>query len=287
MGVAKSARSRVQQAREASEKAVARVEAERGRHASVAWMFEVHALDGDTGGALLAGAFAYRIFIWLLPFALVLVAGLGVVADAESESPGQLAGSTGLSGLVTSSVSQAAKSNARWYALLIGIPVLVWATRGLLRALTNIHRLIWTSSVRRRSPKLGETLRFLGALLAFPLTAAVAAAARHHASGTGLIVTLLTFFAYTGLYLLVSTWLPHGEAPWQALLPGSFVFALGLLAMHVLTAYFIVPLASSRQDSYGSLGGAAALLLALYIFGRLLVFAAVVNATLWERGRST
>ena len=34
--------------------------------------------DADVGGGIIAGALAYRLFIWLLPFALVLVAGLGL-----------------------------------------------------------------------------------------------------------------------------------------------------------------------------------------------------------------
>ena len=35
----------------------------------------------------MAGALAYRLFIWLLPLALVTVAGLGFAAEANSETP--------------------------------------------------------------------------------------------------------------------------------------------------------------------------------------------------------
>jgi hypothetical protein len=50
----------------------------------------------------------YRLFIWLLPFALVAVAGLGLAADAESESPQDAAESLGLEGLVSNSIANAA-----------------------------------------------------------------------------------------------------------------------------------------------------------------------------------
>ena len=50
-----------------------------------------------------------------------------------------------------------------------------------------------------------------------------------------------------------------------------------------MTAYFIVPEAETKQGTYGSLGLAAALLLALFFLSRLVVATAVLNATLWER----
>ena len=88
-------------------------------------MFEVVDRDVETGGGIIAGALAYRLFIWLLPAMLVAVAGLGFAADAGSESPQETAKSVGLAGLVTSSVASAASGSGCWYALLVGIPLLV------------------------------------------------------------------------------------------------------------------------------------------------------------------
>ena len=42
--------------------------------------------DSEVGGGIMAGSLAYRLFIWLLPFSLVLVAGIGIGADVASES---------------------------------------------------------------------------------------------------------------------------------------------------------------------------------------------------------
>lgn len=125
----------------------------------------------------MAGALAYRLFIWLLPLALVSVAGLGFAADAGSTTPEDTADSIGLAGLVSSSVASAAGSPARWYALLIGIPVLVYTTRSLLRKLIVTHRLVW-ADVRGAvpKPKLGATLRLLLAL--FPARSSSASASR-------------------------------------------------------------------------------------------------------------
>jgi uncharacterized BrkB/YihY/UPF0761 family membrane protein len=258
-------------------------EAKREETTWAAWLWDVHERDRACGGGLLAGALAYRLFIWLLPLVLVLVAGLGIVSSAASESPGEIAGRGGLSGLVTASVADAARSGARWYALLIGVPVLLYATRSLLRALIGVHRLVWMVPARRSTPTARQTLAFLALLLVFPLVSSIATAARASSLAVGLVATVTVSLVYAGLWLLVSLLLPHGAASHTALIPGSVVFGVGTFALHVFSAYFVAPLAASRQDTYGSLGAAAALLLGLYFVGRLLVVCAAVNATLWER----
>ena len=77
--------------------------------------------------------------------------------------------------------------------------------------------------------------------------------------------------------------LPHGDATWPELVPGAVLVGVGVEAMHVVTAYYIGPEAGRKQSTYGSLGLAAALLLGLYIIGRLIIGAAVLNATLHAR----
>jgi hypothetical protein len=69
--------------------------------------------DIEVGGGIIAGALAYRLFIWLLPLALVLVAGLGFAADAASKSPQAAAESLGVAGLVSDSIASAAESPTR------------------------------------------------------------------------------------------------------------------------------------------------------------------------------
>jgi uncharacterized BrkB/YihY/UPF0761 family membrane protein len=261
-----------------------RAQQERSRHRSVDAVFQMADRDAEVGGGIIAGALAYRLFIWLLPLALVLVAGLGIVATEASESPASAAKSAGLAGIVTHSVASAANSSARWYALLIGIPLLLWFTRSVLRTLIVMHRLVWTD-VRNLTPKptVVSTLKLLGLLLCYLLISGLATAARAHSFGVGLLVTVIVLVPYACLWLVVTLLLPHRGAEWYRLLPGALLFAVGAEALQVFTAYYIAPEASSKQGTYGSLGVAAALLLGLYLLGRLVVAAAVLNATLWER----
>jgi uncharacterized BrkB/YihY/UPF0761 family membrane protein len=270
--------------REDAQRLAQRAQAERGRHRSVDAAFEMAERDGEVGGGIIAGALAYRLFIWLLPLALIAVAGLGIAADAASESPEEAAGSLGLGGLISHSISNAANSPNRWYALLIGIPVLIWATRSVLRVLIGAHRLIWTDArTRAPKPRLVASLRFLVLLLCFGVVSGSASAVRAWSTGPGVLATLVALVPYAALWVLVTLRLPHRDAPWTALIPGAAVFALGLELFHAVIVYVITPWAIAKQGTYGALGVAAALLVGLFLISRLVVEAAVVNATLWER----
>ena len=90
-----------------------RVEAARANHASIDLGFDIIERDSSIGGGLLAGALAYRLFVLLLPTALLLVSGLGVYSGAVDESPGKIARNAGLHGLIASEISQTASGRAR------------------------------------------------------------------------------------------------------------------------------------------------------------------------------
>lgn len=261
-----------------------RAQTERGHHTSVDAALEMVDRDGEVGGGIIAGALAYRFFIWLLPVALVAVAGLGIAADSSSQTPESEADSIGLGGLVSSSVANAASSPNRWYALLVGIPILLWTTRSLLRVLIGAHRLVWTD-VRSAAPRatLTGTLRLLALLLGLVFVAGFTGAVREWSPGVGVLSTLLIALPYAGIWLLVSLRLPHRDATVAALVPGALLLGLGLELLHLVAAYLLAPYALSKQGTYGSLGMAAALLFAIFLASRLMVAAAVLNATLWAR----
>ena len=81
---------------ERSRRLTERAERERRRHGSVDAVFEMADRDADVGGGIIAGALAYRLFIWMLPLALVLVGGLGIAAEAAEETPEEAADSLGM-----------------------------------------------------------------------------------------------------------------------------------------------------------------------------------------------
>src|SRR6478736_9741332 len=73
-------------------------------HVTVKLVIDALREDRDTGGALLAGALAFRLFLWLLPAGLVVVAVLGFSSAEQVRS--DLTGA-GLGGFMASTIAQA------------------------------------------------------------------------------------------------------------------------------------------------------------------------------------
>lgn len=262
----------------------ARAQEERHHRGWVDVIFEVADRDGEIAGGVIAGALAYRLFIWALPAGLVFIGGLGAVASARSDSPHDVASSLGIGGIVSHSLKNASKSHSSWYALIVGIPILLYATRSVLRVLIGTHRLAW-GDVRdaRPKPTFLDAAKLLGVLVIYFVLAGLAAWARSRSHLAGLIATIIVAAGFTGLWLWTSMRLPHRNAGWVDLLPGAAVVGVGVAILQVGAAYLLAPYALEKQGTYGALGLAAALLLGLWVLGRLLVGGAEVNATLWER----
>jgi hypothetical protein len=89
--------------------------------------------DVETGGVVLAGAVAFRVFLFLVPYVFVAVVGFGVAADAAGRDASDVARDAGIGGLVARSVSGAADLSglARFTALVVGLLALLLGTRAL------------------------------------------------------------------------------------------------------------------------------------------------------------
>jgi uncharacterized BrkB/YihY/UPF0761 family membrane protein len=260
-----------------------RVEAARARHSSVDVGFDVVERDSAIGGGLLAGALAYRLFVLLLPTALLLVSGLGLYAGAVDKSTNTVAKEAGLHGLVASEVASAASGRARWIVFILVIPAALWAALSLYRAVAKVHAIAWHGSGRgvRISPK-GFGF-FLGALLLQFVAAEIVGWIRRHDQLVGLSA-LLVYLVFVGCaWLVVSTELPHRDVRWPALVPGALLFGAGLLLVNVFNVYVTARLVEDRANTYGALGVATALLFSLLLVGRLMVVSAELNASLAAR----
>jgi uncharacterized BrkB/YihY/UPF0761 family membrane protein len=277
-GLVSSTKLRVETAR-------ARLESSRSHSGSVDATFAVLERDRERAGRLLAGALAHRLFLWLLPFTLVLVAGLGFLSSAHTSGPKDLAAHLGIVGVASQSISLAAADaeHARLVGLVVGVPVLYLATLGAVNAFRTVSALAWGVPVGPVPRKPLAVLGFLGLLLAGFAVLLVATAIRHSSEGPGLIALALAGVGYVAISFVVLRALPRPDVPWTALVPGALALGLGLEAIHFIVVYFISYKVSSSSETYGALGAATALLLSLYLIGRVFVAAVMLNAALWER----
>jgi uncharacterized BrkB/YihY/UPF0761 family membrane protein len=77
--------------------------------------------------------------------------------------------------------------------------------------------------------------------------------------------------------------LPHGTRDRLGLLPGAVTFAVGVEVLHFVTVVWFPREMESKSALYGALGAALVLLLWAYLLGRLITFAASLNAAIERR----
>lgn len=260
------------------------IEAARTSHSSVDVGFEIAERDATIGGGLLAGALAYRLFVLLLPTALLLVSGLGLYASTVDKSPAKVAEEAGLHGLIASEVAATAAGRARALVFLLMIPAVLYATITLYRSLVRVHMLVWHGSARGAGVTPKGVGLFIGALLGHLAALETIGWIRRGDQFGGLAVLLVYLVLVGGAWLVVSTQLPHADARWPALLPGAALVGVGLLFVNVFNVYVTTRIVEGRANTYGALGIAAALLFSLVLVGRLLIVSAELNAALHERG---
>lgn len=265
--------------------AIGQMRAAQAARARSEWVdtgFCIFERDVDVAGSLLAGALAYRLFLWLLPAALVAVGGLGFASSSQVDDASNGAG---VSGVVADGVSEAAVQahTSRWYLLVGGLVLLWFASRHLLKALRITTRLAYRTGGAREKVSPMAVLTLLGACLAAAVIHTVSVAVRRHglvlSIGTLIFMTVIWAAAWWG----VSWLLPHGGSPAVYLVPGAALVGVGIQGMYVATTLYFGTKITHASHLYGALGTAATLLLWLFIMARMVIASAEIGAVLWER----
>jgi uncharacterized membrane protein/uncharacterized BrkB/YihY/UPF0761 family membrane protein len=274
-----------ERARAAGPQALAKVEAARGRFRAVDAAWDLWDRDRRKAATLLAGALVYRLFVWLLPVTLLAVSLLGFLGDFGTDSPEEVARQTGVGGYMVGVVADAADQaqGSRWFTLALALFGIAVTGNGTVRALRLSHALVWDVELTRLKRSWTGPVAMFGMTLLIGALAALSWKARDLGDGVEVGTILLSGVPIAAAWLLGSWLLPHDGAPWWALLPGALLGAAGVLVMHLVTVFYLAGKIESASKMYGSLGAAAAVLLWLSIFARLIIIGAGLNATLWYR----
>jgi uncharacterized BrkB/YihY/UPF0761 family membrane protein len=259
------------------------MEAGRVDHASLDFGFGLVERDAAIGGALLAGALAYRLFVLIVPTSLLLVSGLGLYAGAVDKAPSAIVSEAGLHGLVGAEVAATAAGHQRAVVFVLMLPAVVYATVTLYRAIVKVHALAWFGSAHGvRVERRGLVVFASGLAVQVAVVELVGWIRRGDRYG-GLAVLAVYLVVVGGTWLAISLDLPHAPVRWFHLLPGALVVGVGLLVVNVFNVYVTTRLVENRANTYGALGIATALLFSLVLVGRLMVVSAELNASLSER----
>ena len=247
----------------------------------VAWTTQER--DRRAVGSVLAGALAFRIFVYLLPLFLAVIVLVGLLAGFDDDGPRRLGSELGMSAYLADSVQTAARQSK--HGLWVLVPLAVWAVYtagvGAAKVLRAVHAVAWDRPVERlRRNVAAAAVTFLVTLAAFALVG-VTQWIREQTPGFGIGAALLSVAPLVALWWLVSVLLPHDPAASKtALLPGALMVGSGLWLAQLFSVYVLAHRIDKASELYGSLGVAAALLAWLYLLGRLMVASAMLNATL-------
>ena len=237
------------------------------------------------GGSALPALLAYRIFVWLLPLALVVVFVIGLYRE-EPLDPQRAIERFGVAGYVAASISEAtaeAGGPGLISGAVVGGLVLLYMTYALVRGLRAVHALTWRVRLTRVRSPLRTTLLALATLVAIVLARGLLDGLGEQAGGLARVVlALASYLVIPTLWLGLSTWLPHRGSEWRDLVPGAVLFGVAIGAIHALVTLLLFPYLEQKQETYGGLGLAAGIMLALYGVGWAVTAAAALNAELVE-----
>jgi uncharacterized BrkB/YihY/UPF0761 family membrane protein len=280
------AKVRVEQGRTRAEAAFRKLESARASNQVVDVGFHLYDRDNASGGAVLAGALAFRLFVFVVPYAFVFITIFGSAADLQGQSGTEAAKSAGLTGVIAKSVADAKRQSdsVKVISLLVGVYALYLAARGVVKTTRAVHALAWRVRLPRLRRSWRAALLVVGVVLAASAIATAGNAVRANGILAALLVDLFALVVWGAAWLGLSMLLPRDpRAPWTALIPGALLFGLATAVMHFVTVVYFARKVSSASDTYGAIGAAIGILLAMYVFGRVISGSAVLNATIWER----
>ena len=138
------------------------------RHVALAVPIRAAERDRRVAGSVLAGGVAYKLFLWLLPFGLIVGGALGLSNAKSTEDAVEGGGVPGAISNAIGDASRSADSNS-WWLLAVGVPLLLWAGLTGAKAVLLVHSLVWDEPPPKTNP-LKASLVFTGMLCATIVT---------------------------------------------------------------------------------------------------------------------
>jgi len=232
-------------------------------------------------GMLLASAIAFRLFFWVLPVLLVIVAVLSGLGRSSAAIGEEVVDSTGLAGAARAEVMSALSSGGRswWIAAILGFVAVLWTTLLLRRTIVLVNSHLWQTTVFKLQPRqlVVSVFSFVGLVASIAFSSRAIVALDSLFPGGILLSVLVQTVIAGACWLAVMRHLPDRRSGWTDLVPGALLFGLGISLMHLVSRVYLPARFEHSSALYGSLGLAAVILVWLLLFGQLVVWSAIVN----------
>lgn len=252
-------------------------------------MLRVQDRFAEIHGTYLAAAVTLTSFLSIFPLLLVAVAVVGFISKGADDLPNEVITSLGLTGdaatAVVSAIEQAEKS--RRVASVVGLAGLLWAGLGVVAALQYALDSVWQVTGRGLRDKVYGLAWLVGAGLILVASAAITVLLNFIPGPAAPLALAGALLVNVALWMWTLRVLPNRSLPWRALVPGAVAGGVGLEVLKVVGAVYVPRAVASSSALYGSIGVVFAVLAWLLVFGRLVVYAAVLNVVRWEEDNGT
>lgn len=245
----------------------------------------VHRRSTELGGPALAAAVTLTLFLSLFPMLLVAIAVLGFVSSGNDDLAADLVSRLGLEGASATFVTDAvgAAEDGRRTASIVGIAGLLWTALRVVTTVEYVCNRAWGLPQQGLKGKLVAVGWLAGALVLLGGSIALSSLLAILPWWLAPVQVLAGLALLVGFFLFTFRTLTAASQPLRVHLPGAVMGGLGFHVLTIVAAVVVPRQASSSTALYGSIGVVFAVLAWLLLFGRLLVYAVVLNVVLAER----
>ena len=243
----------------------------------------------EVHGNYLASAITLAAFVSLFPLLLVGVAVLGVVSVHQGASlPTEIIERFGLGGEAAAAVVAAIETarQSKRVAGPIGVVGLMWSGLGLVAAMQYAFDEVWQVTGRGLKDKAGGLLWLIGAVALF-IASLATTAVLNYVPVLAPVSLLVGVAVNVALFLWTLRALTNVDVGWRAHLPGAVLGGVGLEVLKLIGTVYVPRAVASSSGLYGSIGVVFAVLAWLFLFGRLAVYATVLDVVRWEEDHGT
>ena len=239
----------------------------------------------EARGSALAASITLYGFLALFAVTVLAVAVLGFVSARNANVAQTLTRQLGLTGEAARTVHQAVNTarKRREVATVVGLVGLAWTGTSLAIVIGDAYNAAWHVDRRGLADRALGVVWLVGASLAIAAGGFATAAWSILPDVFAPLVILVTLATNAALLLWTSWILPNRRVPIRILVPAAVLGAVALEALKVIGAYAVPRLVAHSSQLYGTIGVVFALLAWLLVFGRLIVYVALIEARGDER----
>jgi membrane protein len=251
-------------------------------------LLDVQKRFGEVNGGFLASAVTLSLFLSLFPLMLVGLAILGYLGS-DANFAADVVENLGLRGeaadAVTSALETARENRAA--SSVVGLAGLLWAGLGVVSSLQTAIDNVWQVKGRGVKDKAVGLLWLVGMALLVSASFTLTGLLNVLPGWVAPLAFLVSAAVHTVAFLWTFKVLAHLDVGWRLLQPGAIAGGIGFQVLTTLGAVYVPRAVASSSGLYGSIGVVFAILAWLFFFGRLIVYASVLNVVTYERERGT